>query len=149
MAQNKTTETNHSITDYLQQISDEKKRTDCAELIQLFKTTTGLEPKIWGTSIVGFGSYHYVYESGRQGDAPLVGLSARANAISLYLSSEFEGKSKLLQQLGKHKSGKGCISVQKMEDLNPNVLSEMILQSIAYIQKKYPMQQDFPPAKNK
>jgi hypothetical protein len=140
MAQNKTTETNLSVTEYLQQISDEKRRTDCAEMIELFKTSTGLEPKMWGTSIVGFGSYHYIYESGRQGDAPLVGLSSRANAISLYLSSEFEGKSELLQQLGKHKSGKGCIYLQKIEDINPIVLSKLILHSIAYIQKKYPKQ---------
>ncbi len=139
MAQNKTTETNHSVNDYLQQISNDKKRTDCAALIQLFKTTCGLEPKMWGTSIVGFGSYHYTYESGRQGDAPLVGLSARANAFSLYLSSEFEGKFELLQQLGKHKLGKGCIYVQKMEDINPHVLSKLILHSITYFLQKYPM----------
>jgi Domain of unknown function (DU1801) len=130
MAKNKTTETTNSVTEYLNNISDEKKRKDCSEIIALIRNLTGLEPKMWGTGIVGFGSYHYKYASGHEGDAPLLGLAARANAIVLYLSMNVEQRDELLQKFGKHKTGKGCIYIQKLEDIDTNVLSTMVNLSI-------------------
>ena len=90
MAANKTTENSNSVTAYIHAIADEKKRKDCADLVNLFSRQTGLPPKMWGTAIVGFGSYHYKYESGREGDAPLTAFATRKNAIVLYLSVGFE-----------------------------------------------------------
>ncbi len=93
---------------------------------------------MWGTSIVGFGSYHYKYESGREGDAPLTGLASRANAIALYLTANFDKREELLSEFGKHKSAKGCIYIQKLEDIDTGVLIKMVKNSIAYYRKKYP-----------
>ena len=98
---------------------------------------TGLKPKMWGTSIVGFGTYHYKYDSGRDGDAPLAGLAARANAITLYLSTEFDKREELLSEFGKHKTGKGCIYIQKLDDIDTGVLIKMFKNSIAYKKKAY------------
>jgi hypothetical protein len=92
---------------------------------------------MWGPSIIGFGSYHYKYESGHEGDAPLVGLSPRANAISLYLSNVME-KEDLLKKFGKHKTGKGCIYIQKIEDIDTTVLIQMAKNSIKHLRNKYP-----------
>ena len=137
MAKNKTTETQFSVADFIATIKDDKKRSDCSALVKLISKHTKLKPKIWGTSIVGFGSYHYKYESGREGDAPLVGLSPRANAITLYLSNIKE-KEDLLKKLGKHKVGGGCVYVSKLEDINSAILTELIDHSIKHLQFKYP-----------
>ena len=137
MAKNKTTETQESVADFLKTIKDEKKSKDCAAIIKLITKHTGLKPKMWGTAIVGFGSYHYKYESGREGDAPLAGLSPRANAITLYFSNAKE-KPDLLKKLGKHKMGGGCIYIQKLEDIDTNILAKMINNSIKHIRRKYP-----------
>src|SRR6185295_16598357 len=96
MAKNKTIETQNSVAGFLKKIKDEKRRNDFSAIIDLIKKATGFEPKMWGTSIVGFGNYHYKYESGREGDAPLAGLASRANAITLYLGSEFDKRDELL-----------------------------------------------------
>ena len=138
MAANKTTENNNSVTAYINGIADEKKRSDCFDLLSLFSQQSGFPPKMWGTSIVGFGSYHYKYESGREGDAPLAAFSARTNAIVLYLSVGFESREKYLSNLGKHKSGKGCIYIQKLADIDSTVLQQMISDSIAHTLRQYP-----------
>jgi hypothetical protein len=135
---NKTTETDASVADFIATIVDEKKRKDFAELVERIKKSTSLEPKMWGPAIVGFGSYHYVYDSGREGDAPLTGLAARANAITLYLSSEFDNREELLAKFGKHKSSKGCIYIRKLEDIDTGVLIKMVNNSIAAVRKRYP-----------
>src|SRR5665647_2091989 len=109
MAKNKTIETQASVAGFLTAITDDKKRKDFSAIIDLITKHTELEPKMWGTSIVGFGSYHYKYESGREGDAPLTGISSRANAINLYLGSNFDKREELLSKFGKHKIGGGCI----------------------------------------
>jgi hypothetical protein len=129
MATNKTTENQSSVIDYLKTIPDDKKRMDCAVIIDLITQNTGLQPKMWGKSIVGFGSYHYQYESGHSGDAPLAGLAGRSNAITFYVG-DFESKESLLARLGKYKAGKGCIYVQKLEDVNKEILIELISSSI-------------------
>ncbi|GAB3955232.1 hypothetical protein GCM10028805_42200 [Spirosoma harenae] len=99
---------------------------------------TGFEPKMWGPAIIGFGSYHYKYDSGREGDAPLVGFSPRANAITLYLASSFAERDELVQKLGKHKTGKGCIYLKKLSDVDEDVLNQMIAKSVSYMKSLYP-----------
>ena len=136
MAKNKTTETENSVAGFLTTITDEKKRKDFSEIIELIKKQTGLESKMWGTAIVGFGSYHYKYESGREGDAPLAGISPRANSITFYLGSEFDKRDELLSKFGKHKIGGGCIHVQKLEDIDKTVLLKMVKNSIEHRKKE-------------
>jgi hypothetical protein len=135
MAKNKTVETQKSVAGFLSTIIDGKKRDDCSAIINLIMEQTGLEPKMWGTSIIGFGSYHYKYESGHEGDAPLAGIASRANAITLYLGTEFDKREELLSKFGKFKTGKGCIYIQKLEDIDKSVLSKMVKNSIEYRKK--------------
>jgi len=137
MAKNKTTQTTASVEGYIERIADEKKQADVAAIIQLIAGHTGLEPAMWGPAIVGFGSYSYQYESGREGTAPLAGISARANAITLYIGSEFDNREKLLAALGKHKLGGGCLYIQKLEDIDTAVLLEIIENSIARRKKQH------------
>jgi hypothetical protein len=138
MAKNKTVETKDSVAGYLKTIPDEKRRRDFSAIIDLIREHTGLEPKMWGPSIVGFGTYHYKYESGREGDAPLTGLASRANAIVLYLCSVFDKREELLAKFGKYKSEKGCVYIQKLEDIDTGILTKMVNNSIKYYKKKYP-----------
>jgi len=138
MAKNKTTETENSVEDYLDNIPDEKRHEDCSAIIKLIRDETGLKPKMWGTGIVGFGSYHYKYESGHEGDAPLTGLASRSNAITLYLTSDFDQKDELLKKLGKCKTSKACIYIKKIEDINVSVLRKMINISVKSIKEIYP-----------
>ena len=136
MAKNKTTETQASVADFLMTIKDEKRRTDCSTIIDLIKENTGLEPKMWGASIVGFGIYHYRYESGHEGSAPLTGIASRANAITLYLGSSFDNREELLSKFGKYKAGKGCIYIQKLEDIDTRVLIKMVKNSVDNVKKR-------------
>ena len=138
MAKNKTIETQNSVANYLKKIKNEKKRKDCSAIIELITKHTGIDPKMWGTSIVGFGSYHYTYESGREGDAPLAGIASRTNAIVFYLSANFEKRYQLLQKLGKYKAGKGCIYIQKLEDIDTTILTKMVKNSIEHKKRQYP-----------
>ena len=137
MSKNKTVETMDSVQSYLMSIKDEKRQRDFSAILELVSKNTGIEPKMWGTSIVGFGSYHYIYDSGREGDAPLAGLSSRANAISLYLSSEFENRNELLSKFGKYKTAKACIYIQKLEDIDTGILIKMVKNSITHFKNKY------------
>ena len=129
MAKNKTVETENSVYDFVESISDIEQKSDCLTLIDLFKKQTKFLPKLWGTSIIGFGSYHYKYESGREGDAPIVGFAPRKNNIALYLGT-FDNKQDLLSKLGKHKEGKGCININKLPDVDIEVLKKMIISSV-------------------
>lgn len=138
MAQNKTTENDLSVPDFLNTIPDENKRADCFNLSDILSLTTGFKAKMWGNAIVGFGSYHYKYESGREGDAPLVGFSPRKDAIALYLSSQFKDREELLAKFGKHKTAKACIYLKKMSDIDVAVLKEMIINSVERIKTLYP-----------
>jgi len=138
MATNKTTETEISVIDFINAVENETKRNDAFELLKIMQKATGFEPKMWGPSIIGFGSYHYKYKSGHEGDAPLAAFSPRKDAISLYFNSTFENKDELLTKFGKHKAGKGCIYVKKLADIDLEILNEMISLSVASIQKLYP-----------
>jgi hypothetical protein len=137
MAKNKTIETGESIAGFLKTITDAQKRADVSVIIELVTKHTGLQPKMWGTSIVGFGSYHYKYESGREGDAPLAGIAPRANAITLYLGSTFDKREELLSEFGKYKLSGGCIHIKKLEDIDRAVLIKMFKNSIEYRKKHH------------
>jgi hypothetical protein len=138
MAKNKTIETENSVADFLATISDVKRREDCMSIIDLLSKVSGFEPKMWGTGIVGFGIYNYKYESGYTGNAPLAGLASRKNAITVYMASTFDQREALLSQLGKHKSSKACIYIQKLEDVDISILSQIVKKSIEHIKKTYP-----------
>jgi len=130
MAQNKTTENENSVTNFLSAIEDKTKRDDAFSLVSLFEELSSFKAKMWGTAIIGFGTYHYKYESGHEGDAPIVGFSPRKDAFALYLSSEFPDRENLLSQFGKHKTGKACIYVKKLSDINLDILKKMIENSL-------------------
>jgi len=138
MAKNKTTETNSSVTEFVNKVENEVKRNDSFKLIEIFKSITGFEPKMWGPTIIGFGNYHYKYESGHEGDAPLAGFSPRKDSLVLYFASEYENREVLLSQLGKHKSSKACVYVKKLSDIDIKILQTMIVNSMNYARKLYP-----------
>lgn len=137
MAEQKTKPTEESVIKFLEDVEDEKRRKDSYRIVKLMQAATGQAPKMWGTNIVGFGSYHYKYNSGHEGVAPLVGFSPRKQSISLYLMAGFTKYEDLLEQLGKHKVGKGCLYISKLEDVNVKVLSELIKNSVDFLQGKY------------
>ncbi|PKN95399.1 MAG: hypothetical protein CVU44_01570 [Chloroflexi bacterium HGW-Chloroflexi-6] len=131
MSENKTQKTNASVIDFLNSIPDEKKRQDCLTVFEIMRQVTGLEPKMWGASIVGFGDVHYKYASGREGDWFKVGFSPRKQNLTLYIMDGFPRYQSLLADLGKHKTGVSCLYINKLADVNLDVLREMIAQSIA------------------
>ena len=138
MAKNKTTQTSISVDDYISAIKDETMRKDSFSLTQLIKKQTGLEPKMWGPSIVGFGSHHYKYESGREGDSPNIAFSPRASSIAIYLSGNFDDRETLLQKFGKYKSDKGCVHIKTLAEIDKDVLKKMISNHIKHIKELYP-----------
>lgn len=125
MAKNKTNETTKSVKGFIDGVDNETKRDDSRELISMLQDITGFEPKMWGPTIVGFGSYHYKYDSGHEGDAPLIGFSPRKDSLVLYLMQDFPKKEALLKKLGKHKLSVACIYVKKLADIDMAVLKEM------------------------
>lgn len=137
MAANKTIETNADVTEFIKTI-DEKRQRETLQLIEIYEKTTGFKAKMWGPSIIGFGSYHYRYDSGREGDAPLNGFSPRKDKFALYFDTSFPTREVLLDQLGKHKAAKACVYIKKIEDIDLVVLKKMMLDSAVSIQKKYP-----------
>lgn len=126
MATLKTTKTSVSAEDFLAQVPDEQTRQDCHALSQLMQDITGAPPKMWGSSIVGFGDYHYTYQSGREGDWFVVGFSPRKQQISLYLACDLAQHEALLARLGKIKHGKGCLYIKRLSDIDLPTLAELI-----------------------
>ena len=135
MAANKTKETGASVDGYLAAISDEARRKDCKALARLMAKATKHPPKMWGSSIVGFGSYHYKYESGREGDTCLVGFSSRKSDISLYGLNAAPGHEDLIPRLGRHKAGKGCLYVKSLSDIDLKVLEKLVAGAAAAKQR--------------
>lgn len=126
MAENKTKATQQSVADYIAAIPEAARRADAEALLQLMQSATGEEPKLWGPSIIGFGTYHYRYETGREGDMPVVGFSPRKPATVLYgmrAAPDFED---LLAKLGKHTTGKGCVYIKKLADVDLGTLQTLI-----------------------
>jgi len=131
MAENKTKPTQQSVAAFIDALADPVKSADARALVKLMQRLTGEKPWMWGPSIIGFGSYHYTYESGRQGDMPVVCFSPRKAAIVLYSLMGASGSEKLLAKLGKHTTGKGCLYIKKLSDVDLKVLEELIAKSVA------------------
>lgn len=132
MAENKTQKTGASVDDFLASVESKTRREDGFRLLQLMQEVTGLEPEMWGPSIVGFGDYHYRYESGREGDFFLTGFSPRKQSLSLYIMSGFDAYDGLLSTLGKHRKGAACLYVNKLADVDMAVLRELVQQSFEH-----------------
>ena len=134
MAKTKTKETKADVHEFIDSFANtEQKKKDSFELIKIMQGITGEAPKMWGPSIIGFGSYHYKYKSGHEGDAPVIGFSPRKAAISLYVYSDTEKSKAIVAELGKYKMAKACIYVNKLEDINIPVLEELCRESIKYV----------------
>ena len=137
MAENKTKPTKVSPAAFIKEVADKGRQKDARELVAMMRDITGHAPKMWGPSIVGFGSYHYRYESGREGDAPLAGFSPRKAALVIYLGSGLDNR-KLMAKLGKHTAGKGCLYVKSLDDVDRRVLRTLVEDSFKTMQKRYP-----------
>lgn len=138
MAQNKTQPTDESVTAFLNAVEDEQKRADSFEILEMMRELSGEEPKMWGASIIGFGTYHYTYDSGREGDFLRIGFSPRKKNISLYLISGANKNPDLLEKLGKHKTGKSCLYINKLADVDQSVLRNLIDNSLSEMTRIYP-----------
>jgi hypothetical protein len=135
---NKTAETKVNVTDFINSFVDkEQKKQDSFRLIELMREWSGFEPKMWGPTIIGFGTYHYKYASGHEGDAPLIGFSPRKAEFSLYVISPGNENKKLLGKLGKYKMGKSCIYFKKLDDLNLDTLESLSKSAIKYIKENH------------
>lgn len=124
-----------SVEDFLNTISDEQIRSDCFEIAKLMQQVTKAEPKMWGSSIVGFGSYHYKGASGREGDWMLVGFSPRKQNLTLYIMAGFERYDELMKKLGKFSTGKSCLYIKKLADVDKKVLKELVSESVKFMKK--------------
>ncbi|MDF2935471.1 MAG: hypothetical protein K0Q90_844 [Paenibacillaceae bacterium] len=138
MYEPKTKETDSSVTEFIEMVENPKKREDAYTLLDIFTDTTGYQAKLWGSSIIGFGSYHYKYASGHEGDAPLVGFSPRKGKTSLYFAVGDDKREALLQEFGKHTPGKACVYINKVADIRVEVLKELIVQSVNFLKEMYP-----------
>ena len=136
MAKIKTTKTKADPFQFINALPDQK-RDDSMDLVKFMSELTGEEPYMYGPTIIGFGNYHYVYESGHEGDAPLAAFSPRKDALTVYIT-DFAGKDDLLEKLGKHKSSKGCLYIKKLEDVNIPVLKKLVKGAMSEMKKKYP-----------
>lgn len=137
MAENKTVPTGLNVDDYINAIEHPQRKEDCEAILDLMETLTGKTPKMWGTSIVGFEKYHYKYESGREGEMLCTGFSNRKQAITLYIMDGFKQHAELLEKIGKHKRGKSCFYIKRLSDIDINVLSTVILESLKAVEQKY------------
>ena len=139
MADNKTKPTKLSVAVFIDALTDQTKRADAQAIVKLMQSATGEKPKMWGPSIIGFGSYHYTYNSGREGDMPLVGFSPRKAATVLYIMTGFTGSKTLLAKLGKYSTtGKVCLYIKKLADVDQKVLQGLVVKSVAAMRAKYP-----------
>lgn len=140
MAELKTQQTDASVEDFLNSIHDEKKRQDSFTILELMREVTQTEPKLWGASLVGFGRYHYRYASGHAGDSFLTGFSPRKQNLTLYIMAGFDQYAELLAKLGKYKTGKACLYIKKIEDVDLEVLKELIERSVEHMARTYPQE---------
>ena len=138
MAAMKTKKNALSVSKFLNAIADDQKRKDCKAVTKLMRNITGEEPKMWGAAMVGFGSYHYKYASGREGDYFVSGFSPRKQALTIYIMSGFRSHASLLKKLGKHKTAKSCLYIKKLEDIDMRVLEQLITRSVKHMRDTYP-----------
>ena len=137
MAELKTRKNNASVTAFLNAVDDKQKRADAKKVSAMMRAATGSRARMWGTSIVGFGSYHYKYASGREGDWMLVGFSPRKKDLTLYIMPGFKAFDSLMAKLGKYKTGKSCLYINKLADVDEKVLEKLIAGSVKYMRQKY------------
>lgn len=133
----KTTVNDGDVLAFLEAVENEKRQLDSLVVLELMKKITGREPKMWGSSIVGFDQYHYKYDSGREGDFFKVGFSPRKQSLTLYIMPGFERYEELMEQLGKYKTGKSCLYINKLEDVDMKILKQLIEESYSYMNDKY------------
>ena len=136
MAENKTKPTKDSVAAFLNKIEDQQVRDDCFEIIEMMGKVSNCEPIMWGSAIIGFGKYHYVYESGREGDTVVIGFSPRKQNISIYLMGGVNNVEDELSKLGKYKTGKGCLYIKSLDDVNPEALRKILTKSFEEGQRK-------------
>lgn len=136
MAELKTKLNDASVEAFINTVEDKNKREFAFTILEMMKKITKAEPKMWGTSIIGFGTYHYKYKSGQEGDWMQVGFSPRKQAMTLYIMSGFSRYEELLSKLGKFKTGKSCLYLKKAEDIDMKILKELVAQSVKYIKNK-------------
>ncbi|MDJ0653178.1 MAG: DUF1801 domain-containing protein [Xanthomonadales bacterium] len=137
MAGNKTHRNTQSVDTYLASVDNEQRRRDSLEVLEMMRDITGMKPEMWGSSMVGFGSYHYRYDSGREGDWFLTGFAPRKQALTLYIMDGFAGQDALMEKLGKHKTGKSCLYINKLDDIHRPTLRQLIRKSVTHLKKKY------------
>ena len=137
MAELKTKPTDQSVEKFIDQVSNEEVRDDCYELVKLMTKVTGSKPKMWGPSIVGFGKYHYKYDSGHEGDMCITGFSPRKPNLTLYVMAPFPGQGALLRKLGKHKASKACLYIKRLRDVDIQVLDQLVSRSVEWVKQRY------------
>ena len=137
MADNKTQENEGSVIDFINALENQRRKDDAIASLALYEEATGLQAKLWGTSIVGYGRYHYIYESGREGDFMKAGFSPRKTSMTYYIMSGFPDLQNLLKKLGKHKMSKSCLYINKLDDVDKTVLFEIVKKSFQEMNRKY------------
>ena len=137
MAELKTKSSNESVTEFLDNLGDSKRKEDCKIIMEVMENVTGEKPRMWGSSIVGFGTYHYKYPSGHEGDWFKTGFSPRKQNLTLYIMSGFEEYDNLMSKLGKYKNGKSCIYIKQIEDIDLEILKQLIAESIIMLDNRY------------
>ena len=137
MAENKTKATKASVTAFMNAIEDRQKRADARKVAAMMRRATGKRARMWGPSIVGYGTYHYKYESGREGDFMVAGFSPRKQALTVYIMAGFGRFDALLKKLGKYKTGKSCLYIKRLSDVDEAVLEKLIVESVKYMRKNY------------
>jgi len=137
MTELKTKKNRRSAKAFIDSVQDERKRKDCREVMTMMRKVTGKQPKMWGDAIVGFGSYHYKYASGREGEFFITGLSPRKQNLTIYIMPGFSKYGSLMKKLGKHKTGKSCLYVKTLEDIDRGVLAELVEKSVLHMRQTY------------
>lgn len=137
MSDLKTKENEGNVLDFLDSVDNEQRKEDCRELLKVFTEVTNETPKMWGTSIIGFGSYHYKYDSGREGDWFLTGFSPRKQNLTIYITAGFGEYDDIMKDLGKYKTGSSCLYVKKLSDIDLDKLKTLVEKSVAYMKKRY------------
>jgi len=138
MAELKTQPTTESVRDFIDGIADDTKRRDCRAVMKIMKKVTKARPKMWGSSIVGYGKYQYKYASGREGEWFTAGFSPRAQSLTLYIMSGFREYAGLMKKLGKHTTGKSCLYIKRLDDIDLTILEELIERSVRHVERSSP-----------
>ena len=137
MSELKTKPNDGSVREFLDRVEDPARRKDCQDVLEMMRRVTGSEPKLWGTGMIGFGQYHYKYASGTEGDWPLAGFASRKDSLTLYIMAGVERFPALLEKLGKHKIGKGCLYLKRLSDVDRDVLERLVRSSVEHLREQY------------